>query len=91
MINKHYNFNDDSWYDNPGCSCCEPILMEAYNCDEPELSGLGTSHSLSSIAYNLAYANELISENDYYFLELTDEEISNILRINNITYSILQN
>lgn len=27
-------FTDDSYWENPGCDCCESTLMEAYNSDD---------------------------------------------------------
>lgn len=40
---KKFNFKDDSWWDSPGCSCCEASLMEAYNSEDTDPS-LGTAH-----------------------------------------------
>lgn len=37
-------FTDDSYYENPGCSCCPDTLMEAYNSGDT-YCGLGTAHS----------------------------------------------
>lgn len=28
---KTYEYTDDSWWDDNGCSCCEPLLMPCYN------------------------------------------------------------
>lgn len=41
---KKFYFTDDSWWDSPGCSCCEASLMEAYNSEDTAPS-LGTAHS----------------------------------------------
>lgn len=41
---KKFYFTDDSWWDSPGCSCCEASLMEAYNSEDTDPS-LGTAHS----------------------------------------------
>ena len=41
---KRFYFTDDSWWDSPGCSCCEASLMEAYNSEDTDPS-LGTAHS----------------------------------------------
>lgn len=38
-----FTFTDDSWWDSPGCSCCEASLMEAYNSEDTDPS-LGTAH-----------------------------------------------
>lgn len=40
---RKYYFTDDSWWDSPGCSCCEATLMEAYNSEDTDPS-LGTAH-----------------------------------------------
>lgn len=40
---KKFYFKDDSWWDSPGCSCCEASLMEAYNSKDTDPS-LGTAH-----------------------------------------------
>ena len=40
---KKFNFKNDSWWDSPGCSCCEASLMEAYNSEDTDPS-LGTAH-----------------------------------------------
>lgn len=42
-MNK-FTFANDSWWDSPGCSCCEATLMEAYNSEDTDPS-LGTAHS----------------------------------------------
>lgn len=44
-----YRFNNDSWWDDPGCDCCEGTLMDCYNIDtnlHPEMVQNGTSHSI---------------------------------------------
>lgn len=46
---KTYYFLDDSWWDDNGCSCCEPIQMECYNIDtleHPDIFQNGSAHSL---------------------------------------------
>ena len=40
---KKFQFTNDSWWDSPGCSCCEASLMEAYNSKDTDPS-LGTAH-----------------------------------------------
>lgn len=40
---RRFHFTDDSWWDSPGCSCCEASLMEAYNSEDTDPS-LGTAH-----------------------------------------------
>lgn len=40
---KRFYFTNDSWWDSPGCSCCEASLMEAYNSEDTDPS-LGTAH-----------------------------------------------
>lgn len=42
-MKKKFHFTDDSWWDSPGCSCCEASLMEAYNSEDTDPS-LGTAH-----------------------------------------------
>ena len=34
---KKYVFKDESWWDDPGCDCCEPSLMECWNCIKGEI------------------------------------------------------
>lgn len=41
-MTKVYTFYDDSWYDQPGCSCCGGFLMEAYNSSDTSCN-LGTA------------------------------------------------
>ena len=31
MKTKHYIFTDDSYYESPGCSCCDDYLVETFN------------------------------------------------------------
>ena len=87
-IGKHYNFTNDSWWDSPGCSCCEATLMDAFNCDEPELSGLGTAHSEDAIVSMLAVANNIISEEKYDDCDLKRSDIQSLLNDYGISYSI---
>ena len=51
-----FTFYDDSWYDQPGCSCCEGFLMEAYNCSDTD-SNLGTASCLED-----CYVQAIITE-----------------------------
>lgn len=53
-------FYDDSWYDQPGCSCCEGFLMEAYNSSDTDCS-LGTAGSLED-----CYVQAIKTESDAY-------------------------
>lgn len=34
MSRKTYYFTDATWWDDPGCDCCKPTEMPAYNCKE---------------------------------------------------------
>lgn len=41
---KKYIFTNDSWWDNPACSCCDSYLVEVYNSDDTRC-GMGSAHS----------------------------------------------
>jgi len=62
---KTYTFFDDSWYDQPGCSCCGGFYMECYNSEDTDCN-LGTAHSEED-CYVQATLTELSTE------EVTDE------------------
>lgn len=62
---KIYIFSDDSYYDNPGCSCCESTLVEAFNC--PDVS---YHHGTAGAVYECYY--QVIVDQ---FPDLTDDEV----------------
>lgn len=47
---KTYTFFDDSYYDQPGCSCCEGFYMECYNSEDTDCN-LGSAHDYESCYY----------------------------------------
>lgn len=55
-MTKTYTFYDDSWWDNPGCSCCPSTLMEAYNSSDTDCN-LGTASSLED-----CYVQAIVTE-----------------------------
>lgn len=61
---KKYYFTDDSWWDSPGCSCCEASLMEAYNSDDT-YNPLGSAHSIAE-CYVQAVTTELLLRHPLY-------------------------
>lgn len=38
-------FTDDSYWDSPGCSCCEATLMEVYNSEDTD-PNLGSAYGV---------------------------------------------
>lgn len=60
-MSKYY-FTNDSWWDSPGCSCCEATLMEAYNSEDTDPS-LGTAHYKLE-CYIQAVITVMIKRND---------------------------
>jgi hypothetical protein len=48
---KTFTFYDDSWYDQPGCSCCEGTYMECYTSDDTDCN-LGSAHDYESCYYH---------------------------------------
>lgn len=62
--NRHYILDDVSWWDSNGCSCCEPILMEAYSFrDEVLLNRAGTQRDEEGIAREILIYNKHLPEN----------------------------
>ena len=55
-MTKTYTFYDDSDYHQPGCSCCEGFLMEAYNSSDTD-SNFGTASCLED-----CYVHAIITE-----------------------------
>ena len=68
-----FTFTDDSWWDDNGCSCCEPILMACYNSDDTEPS-LGSAHSTED-----CYAQALITFKGYD--NISDDHMSEIYQM----------
>ena len=70
-------FYDDSYYDQPGCSCCEGFLMEAYNCSDTD-SRLGTASCLED-----CYVQAIKTESDAYMEDdsLWELELSELKKI----------
>lgn len=43
-MSKKYLFTNDSYFDSPGCSCCDSYPVEVYNSDDTDCN-LGSAHS----------------------------------------------
>lgn len=65
-INKTYKFHNSTWWDDSGCSCCEPTEMVCWNSEE-------IPHSLHSKQGCYAAALASVSE------QLTEERAKQIL------------
>lgn len=50
-MSKKYLFTNDSYYDSPGCSCCDSYLVEVYNSDQTDCN-LGSAHDYESCYYH---------------------------------------
>jgi len=86
-----FYFTNDSWWDSPGCSCCEPTLMEAYNSEDTDPS-LGTAHSELD-CYIQAIASVLIKRGGYYvdscaLYLLTEDEVYSLCKVMGIEVEI---
>lgn len=78
MMDKKYTFKDDSWWDQPGCDCCEGYLSEAYNL-------------VSSIYDCYALALQLETGlSEEYFYDLSMEDLTALAEDNNIIVEIIQ-
>lgn len=64
---KKFKFTNDSWWDSPGCSCCEASLMEAYNSEDTDPS-LGTAHYRLE-CYIQAIITVLLKRNDSCYFD----------------------
>jgi hypothetical protein len=49
-LSKKYLFTNDSYYDSPGCSCCDSYLVEVYNSNDTDCN-LGSAHSYEHCYY----------------------------------------
>lgn len=71
---KRYRAVQDSWYDNPGCDCCEPTEMEfwkVYDAESgEEVATNGTPYSAESLYLALLELNEIEVE-----LECADDNL----------------
>lgn len=76
-MTKVYTFYDDSWYDQPGCSCCGGFLMEAYNSSDTSCN-LGIASCLED-----CYIHAIKTESDVYMEDdnLWELEISELKKI----------
>ena len=52
---KTYKFTNDSYFDSPGCSCCDSYLVDVYNSDDTDRN-LGSAHS-----YEDCYVHAIVS------------------------------
>lgn len=92
---RKFTFTDDSYMASNGCSCCEPYFMECYNCDEPELVGLGSAHSLFNIMVNIIEGCDLYDMEELFIKEdgMSSKEyemfLKKILYQANITFEII--
>ena len=88
---KKYTFFDDSYYDQPGCSCCEGTLMEAFNSNDTDCN-LGTAHS-----YEDCYVYAIMTENagkvplylDKELYEMNIKELKALAKQMNIEVEII--
>lgn len=67
-LSKCYVFFDDSYYDNPGCSCCPETYMECFNSEDTSPS-LGSAHSVED-----CWVQAIISEIGRYNISDDYEE-----------------
>ena len=89
---KTYTFYDDSYYDQPGCSCCEGFYMECYNSEDTDCN-LGSAHDYESCYYQ-AILTELGTEgvtdeyrDDLYCMQL--DELKQIAKELNIRVRVI--
>ena len=60
---KTYVFTDDSYYESPGCSCCDDYFVESFNCDQ-------TSPNLGSASdEGECYLQAIATEKGWLFWE----------------------
>lgn len=67
MKPKRYYFNNDSWWDNPACDCCEGTLMMCYNIDtdrHPEMVMNGSAHSIEHCMIQVLDHHKIIDEQE---------------------------
>lgn len=89
---KRFYFTDDSWWESPGCSCCEASLIEAYNSEDTDPS-LGTAHyklecyikAIITVLLRRNYSCHFDSE-AFYLME--EEEIKDLCAILEIEVEI---
>ena len=60
-MSKKYLFTNYSYYDSPGCDCCDSYLVEVYNSDQTDCN-LGSAHDYES-CYHHAILTELGVDN----------------------------
>ena len=73
-LSKKYLFTDDSYWDSPGCSCCDSYLVEVYNSNDTDCN-LGSAHNRED-CYIQAIMTELGTE------EVTDEHREGLYSMN---------
>lgn len=88
-IGKHYVFTDESWWDDNGCSCCDPLEMTYYNCDEPELAGMGSATSEEGIVLILAVVCNIITQEQFDEDGVTADQVDKLLKNYGITWEVV--
>lgn len=73
-MTKVYNFQDDSWWNNPPCDCCSSDLMICYNCGQT-VEELGSAHTEEE-CYAQALAHYLALDGEYLTLATLHELFS---------------
>lgn len=92
-MNKHFLFTEDSYWDDPGCDCCDAILMVCYNSEQTD-GRLGSAHCLEdcyaqALITHIGY-DKIVGEDDrcgFYYLRV--EELQRLCKEHKITVEII--
>lgn len=98
-MSKLYVFTDDSWWDDNGCSCCEPHLMPCFNIDReyhPNFTVNHSCHSEEECWESVLIHEGILDEYWEWYKDLDDdtdegEYLSNLLRENRLKVVIRVN
>lgn len=66
---KTYKFTDDSYYESPGCSCCDSYCVNVFNSDDTS-PNLGSAHSEEE-----CYIQAIATESGWEFWEDVPDDL----------------
>lgn len=86
LSNKDYFFEDVSWWDSNGCSCCEDVLMQAYKCERT--AAYGTATSVEHCYRQALYHQGILEDDDDSVHDLSFHDLVHLATINEINVMI---
>lgn len=78
MMTKVFSFEDNGWWDNPTCDCCQGGYYETYNCDQIE----GSCYNIDDCYIAaIAHATQMPYDEQEKLEWLSSEELEELAKV----------